>query len=370
MKKIIHIITGLNNGGAEMMLYKLLKYSDNSKYIFEVISLMDEGIMGSRIMELGIKVHTLNMKRGIPNPKCIIKALKLTKDCDAIQTWMYHADFFGYILTCINRKKLIWGIRHSNLIKGVDKKSTYYLAKINGVLSKKPNNIIINSESALKYHKSIGYNTDNMVVIPNGFETERFYKRLNNYYREKFNINNGEMVLLKVARWHPMKGDDILLSAVQKLKKEGYSFKLLLCGTDMNNKNKRLLKMILDLKLQDIILLLGQRDDIPELMSMSDIYISSSISGEGFPNVIGEAMASELPCIVTDVGDSRYIIGDYGKVVAPFQSSELYSAIKKVIDMSEVERITLGKQGRIRVLDLFKIEIIAKKYERIYSKLL
>lgn len=368
MKKIVHIITGLNNGGAEMMLYKLLKYSNKSQYKHEVISMMDKGIIGEKIEALGIKVHTLNMKRGIPNIKAISKASKIIKTCDTIQTWMYHADFFGTLLSIINRKKLIWGIRHSTLVKGVEKRSTIFLAKINAKLSKTPIRIIINSEKAIKTHTEIGYLKQNMIVIPNGFETDFFYKRENDY-RSKLGIADNRVVLFRAARWHPMKGYDVLLKAVKLLKDKGYLLKLVLCGTDMNNTNIELTRLISKLNLKEEVLLLDRRNDIPDLMSAADIYISSSISGEGFPNVIGEAMASETPCVVTDVGDSKRIVGELGIVVKPNDDQDLCKGIEKMIKFPYEERQKLGEKSRQRIKDLFDIRIITKQFESVYLDL-
>src|SRR5699024_9667747 len=92
---ITHIITGLNMGGAETMLYKLLKYGNRDKYTFKVISMMNEGVYGEKIKGLGIQVISLNMKQGRPSLKGFIKAKKAIRNTDIIQTWMYHADLFG-----------------------------------------------------------------------------------------------------------------------------------------------------------------------------------------------------------------------------------------------------------------------------------
>src|SRR5699024_8837320 len=130
--KIFHIITGLNMGGAEAMLYKLLQNIDKSKYDINVISMMDEGFYGPKIQKIGIDVYTLNMKSGKPSFTAVLEARKLIKDADIVQTWLYHADLLGYIITRFSkRKKLIWGIRHSNLDKDKNKRSTLQIVKIN-----------------------------------------------------------------------------------------------------------------------------------------------------------------------------------------------------------------------------------------------
>ncbi len=125
MIRIVHIITGLGSGGAEHMLYKLLKYSDREKYYHEVILLMDDGIYGKKIENLGIKVHCLNLNKNKKNVfSSILKARRISKNFEIVDTWLYHADIFGFLISKILlRKKLIWNIRHSNLDKSVNKPS-------------------------------------------------------------------------------------------------------------------------------------------------------------------------------------------------------------------------------------------------------
>src|SRR5699024_11044651 len=155
---ITHIITGLNMGGAETMLYKLLKYGNRDKYTFKVISMMNEGVYGEKIKGLGIQVISLNMKQGRPSLKGFIKAKKAIRNTDIIQTWMYHADLFGYLLYKTSKvKKLIWGIRRNNLDTSLNKKSTIYIAKLNSLLSKRVDTVVSCSLKAKETHLDFGY---------------------------------------------------------------------------------------------------------------------------------------------------------------------------------------------------------------------
>ena len=339
MKKIVHIITGLNNGGAEMMLYKLLKYSDKNKYDFQVISMMNEGVMGGKIKNLNIPVYTLNMKRGIPSFKAIFKALKICKNVDIIQTWMYHADLLGFIISKILKKKIIWGIHHANLERDKNKKITLMIAKVNAFLSKWTDLIISCSIIAKENHIKYGYNQQNMEVIPNGFELEKFHyiENARSKLIEEFPMIKGKLTFSLVARYEILKDHKTCLEAMKIIKEKlRENFIVLLCGTNINQKNKELMDLIIKNKLENNILLLDRREDIPIIMSATDIYISSS-SGEGFPNVIGEAMACETPCVVTDVGDSAYIVGDTGRVIERQNPRKLAIEIINFIESGEYE---------------------------------
>lgn len=368
--KIVHIINGLNIGGAETMLYKLLKHIDKSKYDINVISMMDEGFYGTKIRSLGINVYSLNMRRGIPSISAILKARKYIKDADIVQTWLYHADLLGYIITRFSKyKKLIWGIRHSNLDKDKNKSSTLKIVKMNSFFSKKVDYIVSNSIKAKETHHKIGYAVEKFKIIPNGFDLSSFYKiegakeKLN----ELIENSNNLPVLTNVGRWDKQKDYPNLLKALSILKNKEVRFKAVLCGTNIDYDNTELLNLIYLYDLEEEIKLLGRRSDIPMIMSGSDLYVLSSI-GEGFPNVVGEAMACETPCVVTDVGDARMIVGETGVVVAPRNSNELANGILQILQLNKDGRERLGNLARERVVKNFSIDKIVKQFEELYIK--
>lgn len=366
MKKIVHIITGLGNGGAEMMLYKLLKHSDKNKYDFQVISMMNEGIMGEKIRNLNIPVYTLDMKRGIPSFKVILKVLKICEDVDIIQTWMYHANLLGFVIAKILKRRIIWGIHHSNLEKDKNKKSTLFIAKINAFLSKWVDVIVSCSIVAKENHIKYGYSLKNIEVIPNGFELEKFYyiENAKNKLIEEFPIVKDKLIFSLVARYEILKDHKTCLEAMKIIKEKfTQNFILLLCGKNINQENKELINLIVKNKLENNVLLLDRRDDIPIIMSATDIYVSSS-SGEGFPNVIGEAMACETPCVVTDVGDSAYIVGDTGRIVERQNPKKLAMEIINFIESEEY--IKNKKRCRERIINNFKINKVVREYEKCY----
>lgn len=365
MKKIVHIITGLNNGGAEMMLYKLLKYTDKSRFECCVISLLDEGIMGPKIKELGIPVISMNMRNKL-SFKAIIESIRLCENQDIIQTWMYHANFFGMISNVFCKKRLIWGIRRGYLDKSIDKKSTIMISYLCGMFSKHVDTIVYCSENSLKYHLDTGYNSINQLVIPNGFELEQFYRRdSKKKIYEELKISMDQKTLLLVARWSPVKGHKELLESVNILRKSYDDFVVIMCGTGIDSNNNELRQIIKQYNLDEKVYLLGRRDDIPDLMSAVDIYVSPS-SIEGFSNVIGEAMSCETPCIVTDVGDSKLIVGDTGVVVQDNKPTNLAEGIEKLLNLSQEELRILGKKARQRIINNYDIKGIVKKYEELY----
>ncbi len=363
MKRIIHIITSLGSGGAEHMLYKLLKYSDKDKYYHEVISLLDEGIYGKKIEKLGIRVHCLKLnKKNLVTS--LIKAISISRNFDLIDTWLYHADLFGFIIgKVLLRKKLIWNIRHSNLDKQANKSTTLKIVKMNSIISRFVDCITYNSNKALENHIKFGYKNKNSVVIPNGFELDKFKFKLESRIkiRKELGLRKEQKVIITVGRWDIQKDYYTLIKALSEVKKYNKDFKMIMCVTNLDYFNKELTRLIDEYELKDNIILLGRREDIPDLLSAADIYISSSL-GESFSNSIGEAMACELPCIVTDVGDSRVIIGDNGKVI---EAKDYLSMSRALLTYIQDSNLTRNKKARIRVMDNYNIKNIVRRFENI-----
>lgn len=365
MIRIVHIITGLGSGGAENMLYKLLKYSDKSKYYHEVISLMDEGIIGKRIRDEGVKIHSLNVYKANIF-KSILNARRICKDFDIINTWLYHADMFGFVIAkLLLNKKLIWNIRHSNLDKNANKSRTLMIVKINSLLSKKLDCITFNSNKSLETHLKVGFKNKNTIVIPNGFELNKFSfnEEKRNTLRRAFNLDKNCKALITVGRWDVQKDYLTLFKALSEIKNTHTNFKMIMVGTNLDECNEDLCNLTIKYDLRDKLMLLGRRNDIPEILSAADCYISSSL-GESFSNSIGEAMACALPCIVTDVGDSKQIVGETNYVVNAKDFKGLAEAIGKFLDKSESPR---NFNSRNRIVENFDIRKVVKDYERNYQ---
>lgn len=357
------MITGLGRGGAEGMLYKLLKYSDRDRFNHEVISLTNEGLYGKEIQSMGYKVHCL--KISVKNLfSSLVKARNICKKADLINTWLYHADLIGFIVAkLLLRKKLIWNIRHSNLDKNVNKPTTLKIVKLNALLSKYVDCITYNSYDAVDNHLRVGYSNKHTKVFPNGFEVDRF--KFNAEAREKIRKEYGlgeSKVLITVGRWSIFKDYYTLLRALSELKKHNTEFKMLMVGADLTDSNTELTSLIDSLHLKDNVILLGRRIDIPDLLSAADIYISSSL-GESFSNSIGEAMACGLSCVVTDVGDSKLVVGETGIVVAPKDYYSLSKALSAYLENGVLSRNTAARD---RIIDKYEIKKVTSIFEENY----
>lgn len=368
-KKVLHIITGLNDGGAEAVLARLCIHSKRCQHI--VISLQDAGKYGAELTASGIAVHCLDMSPRIPSLYKFFKLFRLVKIIapDVVQTWMYHADLLGGLAAKLaGIQRIFWGIRHSTLEKGKSKRSTIFIAHVCAFLSRwVPEKIICCAHKALEVHAEIGYEPSKLLVISNGYDLTRF--KLDSVagaaIREELNLSPDEFVLGKVGRFDPLKDHSNLLQAVALVARQQVRLKCLLVGKGLSPDNDVLVARIAELGLQDKVVLAGQRTDIPAVMNALDLHVLSSCS-EGFPNVIAEAMASGTPCISTNVGDALEIIGDQEACCPASDPQALSNLIYKMHDEwtqhSEPweTRKILGVQ---RIKAKFSIEGMVTNYE-------
>ena len=373
--KIIHLITGLNTGGAEMMLYKLLSRINKKEFDCTVISLTGEGTLGRKISALGVTVHTLGMKSRVPSLLGCIKLFRLLRNekPHALQTWLYHADLLGLLIgKAAGVPRIFWNIRCSNMDMKHYSKLTYFVAWFLAKLSSIPEMVLVNSESGKDLHEELGYTPQEWKIIPNGFDTEVFKpdKNIRLLTRKELGVTSDCCVIGMIARFDPMKDHRSFFKASQILAKEFSNLRFVLIGRGLESDNVEVARIVKEMKISENVKLLGERSDISKLMTAMDIMCLSSAFGEGFPNVIGEAMSCGTPCVVTDVGDSRLIVGDTGRVVAPRQPDNLAAAVRDLISLGESLRSTLGLMARQRIIENYSLDTVVGQYEAIYVEAL
>lgn len=371
-KNIIHIISGLDVGGAERFLYRLLTGMDKNHFNHYVFSLKDKGKLGGLFSSMGIPVYELNLNLGFNGLLKFYKASFIINDIrpSIIQGWMYHGNLAASIIAKLigGNVPVIWNIRHTPYYLKREKKLTAAIIKLGTWLSKGPSRIIYNSETSSKVHVNLGYNEGKKLVIPNGFDCDSFLpseiarKRV----RNELKIEDSMIVVGHIGRYHPIKDHENYFKAAGIISANHQNVRFVLVGSDVDYSNMHLVKLLSENKLNDKLYLLGERSDIADIMAAIDIVVSSSW-GESFPNVVGEAMACGVPCVVTDVGDSANLIGSYGLVVPPRDPYKLAFALDQLINMGAESRKKLGISARDRIIQYFSLKNIVEKYELLYK---
>jgi len=335
MIKILHVISSLNDGGAEGVMTRLATNKDKEFKHFVIA--LKEGGKYSSILEssnVDVKVFSIsNIASAIIHlPRLAIYIYKISPDI--VQTWMYHADVIGGILAKIlGIKSVIWNVRSGEFHPG-QKLSTKIFIKLSSLLSGSiPSKVVSCSKRAIQIHKEIGY-SHKFHLIDNGVDKSVFMQndRKRSAFRDEFKIDKSCVLFGTVARFDPQKDHKKLLKAVSLINNRR-DFKLVLVGRGMDRGNIDLMGWIKKYRLGDIVILAGQRKDIDVVMCGLDFLILPSLYGEAFPNVVIEAMSVGTPAIVTDVGDSERIVNDLGWVVSPYSSKELCTTIKSAADL-------------------------------------
>jgi glycosyltransferase involved in cell wall biosynthesis len=372
LAKVIHIITGLGDGGAEAILVQLIKNQHNPSN-HTVVSLTDKGKYGEILTDLGVPLITLNLSMSFHSIRSIVKLFKYIKSNDGstIQTWMYHADLLGGIVSRLaGNRKVFWGIHNTILDIKKSKFTTILISRINSILSYwVPCRIICCAEYAKDVHVLIGFCEKKIVIVNNGYDTSVFKPNIESglSLRNKLYIDSDFFVIGMVARFDPYKDHYNLLAAVSLLKKYNVKFKCVLVGEGIIDSNCILTKWIDDMQLSNNIVLLGPRNDIVKIMNMFNIHVLSSFA-EAFPNVLSESMSCATPVVSTDVGDARYIVGDTGWVVPSKDPNALCEAIMSAYIEHETpkwnERCQLSRR---RVKYLFNVKRMVLSYEAVWS---
>jgi glycosyltransferase involved in cell wall biosynthesis len=370
---IVHIITGLNDGGAEAVLYRLCTHDKQNRHT--VISLMDSGKYGALLEASGIAVHYLGMPRGRMALAGLWRLWRLLRSerPDVVQTWMYHADLIGGIVARLAQIPIIcWGLHNSNLEPGKSARSTILIARVCAWLSHWiPHAIISCSAKAASVHQALGYARRKFKIIPNGYNIVEFapVSEARAQLRREWAVSEKTILLGMVARYGAQKDHANLVNALRLIKHKKESFQCVLVGTEMDANNHELCRLIENQGVRDNVLLLGQRHDIHRIMNALDIHVLSSGFGEAFPNVLAEAMACMTPCVTTDVGDAAAIVGDTGWIVPPSNSKLLANAISEAIaEMQDAERWSVRRSMcRERVVLNFSLERMVDNYNNVWK---
>ncbi len=357
--KVLHLITGLQTGGAERMLANLAIAQQRAGGAPVVVALCPGGSQYGRLCEAGVRTVTLGMRQGAPSLSGLLALARLLRReaPDVVQSWMYHADLYALLGLWLSgrrrRTRLYWGVRCSDVDfrrYGVLLRLTVRLAAL---LSGLTDGIVANSQAGLRIHRRFGYDADRMAVIDNGFDTDRFRPDPEERaaMRQALGLPADAFVVGSVARLDAMKDFPTLRAAFAQL--DGATGVLVGKGTEAMADAKG-------------VIALGERQDVPRLLNGFDVLVSASAFGEGFSNAIGEAMATGIPVVATDVGDARRILGEGGSIVPPRDPAALAAALARLRD-DPAARQAMGAAARQRILRHFSLQHSLDAFHALYS---
>lgn len=348
-------------GGAERQLIELLKHIDKRRFSVSVITFYDHGILQPEAEAIE-GIHLINLKkRGRYD---IISFLwRLWRAVRSTQPHIVHgyqeaANVLALLIGRLSGSRVAWGIRASD-VNPAQYRWTFRLSiYLQNILGRFADLVIANSHAGRSYYLSRGFSAMRITVISNGIDTHRFHPDAESRRRTRaeWNIKDNVKLIGVVGRLDPMKDHPTFLNAAALLAQEMPEIRFSCVGDGPAQYREELQHHAQALGLAQTLIWTGNRSDMAAVYNALDIVTSSSQWGEGFPNVIGEAMACGVPCVVTNVGDSAMLVGDTGIVVPPCDPRALADGWKSML-----ERPNLGTTARKRIVAEFGVDRLAER---------
>ena len=370
---IVHIIIDLQTGGAELMMKRLIEsHLGNDSYRHRVISLRSLGTVGPAMEARGIEVEALGLSGPFGLPKVLRRLSRRIRELrpDIIQTWMYHADLIGGLAARrAGVRRIAWGVRIADISPemGVSRATTWVRRACAILSSRIPQRIIYVGNSARTIHERLGYDPEKSVFIPNGYSIPDLPTAANRARkREEWHVPVGALIIGRAGRFSPQQDHRGVGAAAARVAAANPSAYFVMMGRGNDAGNPELSGWIRESGFSDRFRLLGERTDVLECLGALDVFCLHSI-GEGFPNVLAEAMSVARPSVTTCVGDSAELLGDAGLTVPPADPAALAEALKCLALLRKDEREAMGAKGRARIVSEFSMDAIRRRYERLYD---
>lgn len=371
--RIVHVVTGLDVGGAEVMMCRLLERFDRDEFDFSVVSLRPLGPLSGRIEKTGLKLQSLRIT-GVASLIIgffrLVSILRKEKP-DLVQTWMYHADLVGSIAAWVaGVPRIVWNVQHSTHcpkgIKLTTRIATWLLARLSRHL---PDEIIVCSRVSIAHHAAQGYDANKMTYICNGAETDVFVPDAESSARLRadLGIPHDARIVGTAGRFHAQKDYPTFFAAAIKLQEMEPDVHFVACGPNVTADNPEIQEMLSHSKYPEQFHLLGVRSDMEKVYPAFTVSTLCSAFGEGFPLTLGEAMACGVPCVATDVGDSAEIIDNPDRIVSIKDIKGLANAWRTVLTLSDEVHCEFRRHARERVETLFCLNDTVRRYQKVYD---
>ena len=359
-RRVVFLIRSLDIGGAQRQLIELATGLQRANWRVKVLVFYGGGELEADLLERGVRVQALG-KGGrwdvVRFSYRLLRSLRRERP-DVLHGYLDTPNLLGTVMKpFVPRMRVVWGVRASNM----DLDHYDWLArlsfKLGCWLSRYADLVICNSAAGQQVHAAHGYPSKRIVVIPNGIDSERFKPDLGarTEMRRRWAVGDEDVLVGLIARLDPMKDHETFLRAAAAVMSDRPHVRFVCVGDGPQPYREKLRRLGSDLGLDNRLTWAGPRTDMPKVYNALDLAVLSSRWGEGFPNVVAEAMATGVPCVVTDVGDARYVVGDTGWVCAPHDPAELARALT-VATASRPDLAAAGQRALRRVKTEFSNE--------------
>ncbi len=366
--KVVFLIPALVYGGAERQLVVLAKGLHARGHKVVVAPFYSGGPLEQELLEAGVRIRSLQKRGRWDVLPFLFRLARVMREERPKVLHSYLTDLVTMILKpWFPSTKIVWGIRSSDMdlsqydwIMRISYKLTFRLSRFADA-------VIANSRAGRDYHIAQGYPREKVAVIANGIDTRQFRPdpEARRYVRSGWGIRDHEQVVGIVGRLSPEKDHPTFLHAASLLAQERNHLRFVCVGEGPAEYRDSLRQLTRSLKLTDHVIWLDGRSDMPAVFNALDLLVSSSIT-EAFSNVIAEAMACGVACVVTNVGDSAWLVGNMGEVVPLRNPVALKNAMEKLLD----QRPHTPAQIRRRIVEEFSVEKLVAGTEQALFNLL
>ena len=332
--KILFLIRSLNFGGAERQLATLVKNLKPTEFTPAILVFYDGGPIAEELLAAGFKVISLQKTGRWDVARFAWRMAREARRLqpDIIYSFMDLPNLCALGLRLLGRSRLVWGVRVAEL----ELQNRDWLIRRGFSLaahySKRADLVICNSQAGRDFHLRHGYPADKTIVISNGIDTGRFTiaRATGQLLRRNWGVRDNEKLVGLVARLDPIKDHPLFLQAAARVVAQQPDTRFICVGEGPTDYLRKLQNQAEELGLFDRLIWEKGRQDLPAVYNALDTLALSS-AGEGFPNVVAEAMACGVPCVVTDVGDAAHIVGNLCRVVPPKDAEAFAQALLQVI---------------------------------------
>ncbi|HUO84036.1 MAG TPA: glycosyltransferase [Thermoanaerobaculia bacterium] len=367
--RILHLVTGLRVGGAETMLRNLVTRMDRTRFENRVVTMTSGGELAAEIVSAGIPVESLDMRPSVPDPRAVFRLARLlrVRQPDLVQSWLYHADLLGALVAGPARRTLLWNVRCANTSTPDRTVISPLLLRFLARMSRVPAAVIVNSAAGRVEHERLGYRPRRWEVIPNGFDIHRFApnRAARAALRARLGVSDDALLFGLIARFDPLKDHGTFLDAAGIAARQ-HDIHFVLAGKGVNESNELIRARSQANHLNGRIHFLGQVRDVERVIGALDVACSTSV-GEGFPNVVGEAMACGIPVIATDVGDTAWLVGANTGMIVPPSDPKRFADAMMAMAASPDARREAGRLARERIVGSFSLGAMVQHYEGFYE---
>ncbi len=366
--RVLLLSTSMGMGGADKQLLSAAQELRSRGHQVLIVSLTSLGPMGLQARAIGLQTESLEMRRGLPDPRGLAQLIRLARAWkpDVLHSHMVHANLMARALRLFVRIPALVSTIHS-LHEGGRLRMAVYR-----VTNRLVDQMTIVSQAAADRFVGEGIIPRKLLtVVPNGVDIGLFQHvpaGTRESLREKMGLGR-QFVWLAVGRFDPPKDYPNMLRAFAMVRQQTADAVLLLVGKgELQEETEALAR---GLGLTDGVRFLGVRDEVPELMSAADGYVMSS-AWEGMPVVLLEAAAAGLPIVATAVGGIHEVVRDQesGFLVPPGNSEALGQAMLRMIGLSEAQRRSMGERGREHVRAHYGLTRMVERWEDIYRDVL